>query len=172
MLDYIEGSDVQTKLGRRLFSAVEAVGIMTAVAEGIAHAHAHGVVHGDLKPGNVLLDLAGRPIVTDFGLAHLMHPGSDASTRQRSIGGTAGFIAPEVLRGSGPPTVASDIYSLGAMAWVLVTGSVPLGAADVCATDVGESYAALCRRCLSENPANRYASAPEFAQALASLKPN
>src|SRR2546430_9025573 len=91
------------------------VALMVKVARAIQHAHAQGILHRDLKPGNILFDAHGEPLVSDFGLAKWLEPGSDV-TRTLMIFGTPGYIAPEQAKASSSslkPT--TDVYSLGAI---------------------------------------------------------
>src|SRR4030095_11026965 len=92
-----------------------AVTLMAKVARAVQYAHEQGILHRDLKPGNILLDGHGEPMVSDFGLAKWLEP-TGRSTRTPSIFGTPGYIAPEQVKGSdGKLTPASDVYSLGAV---------------------------------------------------------
>ena len=96
----------------------EVVTVLAPVASALGRLHDVGVVHGDVSPGNVLLDLDGRPVLGDLGLGHVV---GDVSP---GVWGTDGYVAPEVLLG-GDPTPASDVYSLGAIGWLCLSGSVP-----------------------------------------------
>src|SRR5437763_6573867 len=102
-----------------------AVALMAKVARAVQYAHGQGILHRDLKPGNVLLDGRGEPLVSDFGFAKCLEHTSNL-TRTLTIFGTPGYIAPEQVNGSlaglGP---ASDIYSLGAILFDLLTGRPP-----------------------------------------------
>src|SRR5215813_13912583 len=92
-----------------------AVALMAKVAHAVQHAHDKGILHRDLKPGNILLDGRGEPMVSDFGLAKWLEP-TGRLTRTPSIFGTPGYIAPEQVNGSGGKlTSAADLYSLGAV---------------------------------------------------------
>ena len=96
----------------------EVVTVLTPVASALGRLHDLGVVHGDVSPGNVLLDLDGRPVLGDLGLGHVLGEVSPG------VWGTDGYVAPEVLLGT-DPTPASDVYSLGALGWLCVSGTVP-----------------------------------------------
>ncbi|TMP95439.1 MAG: serine/threonine protein kinase, partial [Verrucomicrobia bacterium] len=101
------------------------VALMAKVARAVQHAHAQGILHRDLKPGNVLLDGRGEPLVSDFGLAKWLDTASDL-TRTLTIFGTPGYIAPEQAKGSAANlTPAADVYSLGAILFDLFTGRPP-----------------------------------------------
>ena len=109
VMDWIDGVDLQTRIDQRQLVATEAMRIVMAVAEAITHSHQAGVVHCDLKPANVLLGREGEVIVTDFGFAQII-TGKHKAT---AIGGTAGYVAPELLKAGTTPAPAADIFSLG-----------------------------------------------------------
>ncbi len=96
----------------------EVVTVLAPVASALGGLHDLGVVHGDVSPGNVLLELDGRPVLGDLGLGHVMGEVSPG------VWGTDGYVAPEVLLG-GDPTPASDVYALGALGWLCLSGTVP-----------------------------------------------
>ncbi len=99
--------------------------LMAKVARAVQYAHIHGILHRDLKPGNILLDGRGEPLVSDFGLAKWLDTTSDV-TRTLTIFGTPGYIAPEQAKGSATKlTPAADVYSLGALLFDLFTGRTP-----------------------------------------------
>ena len=99
-------------------TAGEVVTALAPVASALGRLHGLGVVHGDVSPGNVLLDLDGRPVLGDLGLGHVV---GDISP---GVWGTDGYVAPEVVMG-GDPSPASDVYGVGALGWLCLTGSVP-----------------------------------------------
>lgn len=103
-------------------STVERVRLFAKVARVIAPLHRVGVVHGDIKPGNAIIDARGQAHVIDFGLARVM--GRDRGAE--ATGGTLPFMAPELLRGE-RPSVQSDVFALGATLWSLLTDSLPFG---------------------------------------------
>lgn len=114
-----------------------AAAIMAAIARGVAAAHARGIVHRDVKPSNILVTDAGRPMITDFGLSvampmspvpgHGPTPTVTITTRQGRITGTPAFMSPEQADGK-PALPASDVYSLGATLRFLLTGRLPMEA--------------------------------------------
>src|SRR5262245_18827008 len=102
-----------------------AVALMAKVARAVQYAHGQGILHRDLKPGNILLDGRGEPLVSDFGLAKWLGTSSDL-TRTLTIFGTPGYIAPEQAQGVAKKlTPAADIYSIGAVLFDLFTGRPP-----------------------------------------------
>src|SRR5438876_8354999 len=101
------------------------VRLMAKVARAVEYAHAEGILHRDLKPGNILLDGRGEPLVSDFGLAKWLDTPSDL-TQTLTIFGTPGYIAPEQVNGSAAKlTPAADVYSLGAILFDLLAGRPP-----------------------------------------------
>ncbi len=158
----------------------ECVRLMAKVARAVQYAHEHGVLHRDLKPGNILLDGGGEPFVTDFGLAKWLDTSTDL-TRTLAIFGTPGYIAPEQAKGPAAKlTPAADIYSLGAILFDLFTGRPPfLGehalaviqqASEKSAPKLRSLVPALdrnletiCARCLEREPQARYRSADALA---------
>ncbi len=113
---YVEGEPLDVFARGLSFEALLA--LFLRVLETVALLHRLGVVHGDLKPANIIVDTQGAPHLIDFGLA------SRVSDPHRLSGGTPAFMAPEVFRGR--PSSSADIYALGATLWLLVTGSLPL----------------------------------------------
>lgn len=119
VLDRVRGGALTRAVGARgQLSVGESVTVLTPVCRTLSGLHSHGVVHGDVAPGNVLLELSGRPLLADLGIARI--PGE----HRVDACGTPGFVAPEVVAGN-QPTAASDVYAVGALAWWCVTGEVP-----------------------------------------------
>ena len=161
----------------------QCVSIVERVARAVHHAHEQGILHRDLKPGNILLDGWREPMVSDFGLAKWLEATSDL-TRTLTIFGTPGYIAPE--QASGPAaglTPSADTYSLGAILFDLLTGRPPfLGehalavmrqAADKPAPALrsvvptaDRELETICAKCLEREPAARYRSAQALADDL------
>jgi hypothetical protein len=123
VLDHLGSGSLERAVGARGHLSVgESVTVLAPVARALAGLHALGVVHGDVTPANVLLELSGRPFLADLGVARLV--GEALGEQSGSLWGTEGFVAPEVLE-DGVPTAAADVYAVGALAWWCVTGAVP-----------------------------------------------
>jgi len=160
-----------------------AVALMAKVARAVQYAHEQGILHRDLKPGNILLDGNSEPLVSDFGLAKWLEPIGDL-TRTPSIFGTPGYIAPEQVKGSAAKlTPAADVYSLGAVLFHLLTGRAPFTgehalkviqqAAEkaapklrTLAPGLDRDLETICAKCLENEPGSRYHSAAELAEDL------
>jgi TolB-like protein/Flp pilus assembly protein TadD/tRNA A-37 threonylcarbamoyl transferase component Bud32 len=160
-----------------------AVALMAKVARAVQCAHGQGILHRDLKPGNVLLDGRGEPLVSDFGLAKWLDTSSHL-TRTLTIFGTPGYIAPEQVNGSaGKLGPASDVYSLGAILFDLLTGRPPfLGEHALKVIQQASEKPApklrtlvpgldrdletICAKCLEREPGARYRSAGALAEDL------
>ncbi|MFC5801618.1 serine/threonine-protein kinase [Streptomyces formicae] len=133
VMDLVRGTDLRTRLDRERRLAPEAaVAIIADVAEGLAAAHAAGVVHRDVKPENILLDMQGPlgpggahpALLTDFGVAKLID--TPRRTRATKIIGTPDYLAPEIVEGL-PPRAAVDIYALATVLYELLAGFTPFG---------------------------------------------
>src|SRR5256886_3884154 len=162
-----------------------AVALIAKVVRGVQYAHAQGILHRDLKPGNVLLDGRGEPLVSDFGLAKWLDASSHL-TRTLTIFGTPGYIAPEQVNGSaGKLGPTSDVYSLGAILFDLLTGRPPfLGEHALKVIQQASEKPApklrtlvpgldrdletICAKCLEREPGARYRSAGALAEDLES----
>ena len=124
--EYVPGTDLR-KLVRRdgPLESSAAASIISQVAEGLEYAHAQGIVHRDVKPGNVLVSPEGEAKLSDLGLAGPLSGESEADPRHGKIVGTADYLSPDQVRDPWNPTPAWDIYSLGCTLYYAVTGKVP-----------------------------------------------
>jgi WD40 repeat protein/tRNA A-37 threonylcarbamoyl transferase component Bud32 len=157
--------------------------LVVKICRAIQHAHERGVLHRDIKPGNILLDEAGEPHVTDFGLAKLVENDTQA-TMSGAIMGTPAYMAPEQAAGNTRGiTTASDVYAVGAILYELVSGRRPFTTASITelleqvrsATPssprefnpaVSRDLETICFKCLEKEPAQRYATAAALADEL------
>jgi serine/threonine protein kinase len=182
-MDFVEGSSLAEAVRGGALSPVEAARYVRTLAETVHYAHTQGILHRDLKPSNVLVDTAGRPCITDFGVARRL--GGDATaTSSGAVMGTPAYMPPEQASGqTSGLTAASDVYSLGAILYELLTGQPPFRAGNQLETvrmvletepprpgllnpAVDAGIEAICLRCLSKDPANRFQSAAELADDL------
>ena len=161
----------------------ECVQLMAKVARAVEYAHGQGILHRDLKPGNILLDGRGEPLVSDFGLAKLIDANKDL-TKSLTTFGTPGYTAPEQAQGAAADlTPAADVYSLGAILFELLTGRPPFVGANALAVirqasetpapklrslshSLDRDLETICARCLERDPKARYQSAGDLATDL------
>ncbi len=149
------------------------VELLAEIAAAVAHAHAHGVVHRDLKPGNILVGPDGRPRVLDFGLAHLVGSSFDL-TREGSVVGTPLYMSPEQVEG-GAIDARADVYALGGLLYLALAGQPPFRADSaaelyhhILTDDPGPIPSAppalftVACKALAKDPASRYVGAREF----------
>src|SRR5438270_11680962 len=126
VLEYLAGGTLEDRLaGGKPLPDADTERIAQEIAAGLAHAHARGVVHRDLKPGNVLFDSEGRAKIADFGIARLGEGGT--LTEAGTVLGTAAYISPEQAGGQ-PASPASDVYSFGVLLFRMLTGRPPFEA--------------------------------------------
>ncbi len=184
VMPYVQGETLQDWLDREKQLPVdEAVRIAVAVAGALGYAHERGVVHRDIKPGNILIQ-SGQPMVGDFGIALAVGAAGGARLTETGLSvGTPYYMSPEQATGDVSVGPASDVYALGAVLYELLTGDPPytgstaqavlgkiLQGVPVSATAVRNTIPvnvdAAIRKSLEKLPADRFASANEFAVAL------
>jgi serine/threonine-protein kinase len=182
-MELVEGSSLAERIAGVPQPAGEAARLLTQMADAVHAAHQAGVVHRDLKPGNVLLGPDGAPKVTDFGLAHRLDGDHGLTVTGVPIG-TPSYMAPEQARGDraaiGP---ATDVYALGAILYELLTGRPPFKGETATATlqqvvadepvpparlnaRVPRDLQTICLKCLQKDPGKRYATAADLAADL------
>lgn len=191
VMPFVEGESLSVRLsGQRMLSVRESVSILKDVARALAYAHERGIVHRDVKPGNVLL-AGGSAALADFGVAKAIHQAqhatADGSTDQlTSVGtslGTPTYMAPEQIAGDRDTDHRADIYAFGIMAYQMLTGALPFagrtGRAVLAAhvaeipkpvtavrPDLPQGLADLIMRCVEKDPARRPQSAREIVDVL------
>jgi WD40 repeat protein/serine/threonine protein kinase len=182
-MGFVEGESLSHRLTDGPLPGREAAALMVKVAEAIEYAHQQGVIHRDLKPGNVLVDKNGKPRVTDFGLAKKMQDDSGL-TGSGQIMGTPSYMPPEQAGGNrGEVGPAADVYALGATLYALATGRPPFQAATPMDTvlqvisdepvpprrlnpAVERDLETICLKCLEKQAAKRYVSAAALGDDL------
>ncbi len=184
VMDRVRGESLQARIDRDgPLAPREAAAVCARLARALEAAHGESVVHRDVKPDNVIVGADGAPLLTDFGLAKdLDDPTASISLDGRFIG-TPGFAAPEQTRGSEAIGAAVDVYGLGATLFAMVTGVAPFSGESlieiILATSrtpatppsslragVGPDIDAVCLCCLEKDPARRFGSVGELAEAL------
>jgi eukaryotic-like serine/threonine-protein kinase len=184
VMTFVDGETLAERVRRAgPLSSAECVRVVQEIAWALAHAHANGVVHRDVKPDNVLIERAsGRVVVTDFGIARTA--GSPNASGESEIAGTPRYMSPEQASGDALDG-RSDLYSLGAVAFFAATGRPPFDAPSAAGVLVKHAvepapslataraglpprFAAAIDRCLAKNPAERWMSAEELATAIGS----
>ncbi|MCG8587328.1 MAG: serine/threonine protein kinase, partial [Pirellulales bacterium] len=177
--DLIQGGDLRELLAEKRFEPSEAAELCAVLADGLHHAHEAGVVHRDFKPANVMIDDAGRPHITDFGLAKWSDD-AHKMTLEGHVLGTPAYMAPEQAKG----TVAkidcrADVYALGAVLYEMLTGTTPFagepeevmrmvirdeptGPRSI-RRDIPRDLETICLKAMQKEPERRYATAQEMA---------
>lgn len=125
VMAYCEKGSCYGQVGK--FTEKEAWKLIGDVASGLAYLHAQDIIHQDIKPDNILIDNNGNYVITDFGISVQTRSTLRKSARQASTGGTTAYMAPERFAKDAAPVKASDIWSLGATVYELVTGRMPFG---------------------------------------------
>jgi serine/threonine-protein kinase len=178
-MELLEGRDLKQVVRSRDLRLGEKLSVMDQICDGLAFAHAKGVVHRDLKPGNIHLQPDGQVKILDFGLARL---GASDMTKTGTVMGTPHYMSPEQVRGQKADT-RSDVFSLGAVFYELLSHHRPFDADSVhgvlfqileqepepirkWAPEVPGALVRIVERALAKDPARRYADAGEMARAL------
>ncbi|HEY2142724.1 MAG TPA: protein kinase [Candidatus Udaeobacter sp.] len=182
-MKFVEGGQLDEVLKQTPMSIRQAVELITKVARTVHYAHEHGILHRDIKPGNILLDAKGEPHLTDFGLARLVESESSV-TQTLDVLGTPSYMAPEQAVGNNAAVSSStDVYGLGAVLYQLLTGQPPFAGGATYQTirllleteprqprllnpKIDRDLSTICLKCLDKDPKRRYPSALALAEDL------
>jgi serine/threonine protein kinase/Tfp pilus assembly protein PilF len=182
-MKFVEGGQIDEGVRRTPMSIRQAVELIAKVARTVHYAHEHGIVHRDIKPGNILLDANGEPHLTDFGLARLVESESTV-TRTLEVLGTPSYMAPEQAVGNNAGVgKATDVYGIGAVLYQMLTGHPPFAGGTTYQTiqllldteprspplwnrKIDRDLSTICLKCLEKDPERRYASALALAEDL------
>jgi serine/threonine protein kinase len=182
-MKFVEGGQLDEVAKREPMAIRPAVELIAKVARTVHYAHEHGILHRDIKPGNILLDAKGEPHLTDFGLARLVESESSV-THTLDVLGTPSYMAPEQAVGNNAHvTSATDVYGLGAVLYQLLTGQPPFAGGTTYETikllldteprqprllnpKIDRDLSTICLKCLEKDPKRRYSSALALAEDL------
>jgi TolB-like protein/tRNA A-37 threonylcarbamoyl transferase component Bud32 len=182
-MKFVEGGQLDQVAKRQPMPPRRAVELIAKVARTVHYAHEHGILHRDIKPGNILLDEKGEPHLTDFGLARLVESES-TMTRTLEVLGTPSYMAPEQAAGNNAAiSSVTDVYGLGAVLYQLLTGQPPFAGGTTYETiklvldneprqprqlnpKIDRDLSTICLKCLEKDPKRRYSSALALAEDL------
>src|SRR5215469_16418131 len=182
-MKFVEGGQLDAVVRREPMPVHRAAELIARVARTVHYAHEHGILHRDIKPGNILLDGKGEPHLTDFGLARLVETESTV-TRTMEVLGTPSYMAPEQAVGNNAAvTSMTDVYGLGAVLYQLLTGHPPFAGGTTYDTikllldteprqprlinpKIDRDLSTICLKCLEKDPKRRYSSAFALAEDL------
>jgi TolB-like protein len=182
-MKFIEGGQLDEIVRREPMPIRQAAELIAKIARTVHYAHEHGILHRDIKPGNILLDAKGEPHLTDFGLARLLETESTV-TRTLEVLGTPSYMAPEQAVGNNAAlSSTTDVYGLGAVLYQLLTGQPPFAGGTTYETikllldteprqprllhpKIDRDLSTICLRCLEKDPQRRYSSALALAEDL------
>ena len=179
----VEGGRLDQIAKREPMSPRQATEVIAKLARTVHYAHQHGIIHRDIKPGNILLDTKGEPHLTDFGVARLLETENDA-TCTIEVSGTPSYMAPEQAHANnGHVSSATDVYGLGAVLYQLLAGQPPFTGGTPFETvrllleteprqprllnpKVDRDLSTICLKCLEKDPKRRYSSALALGEDL------
>src|SRR5215211_3388017 len=182
-MKFVEGGQLDEVIRREAMPIRRAVEFIAKVSRIVHYAHEHGILHRDIKPGNILLDAKGEPHLTDFGLARLVEMESTV-TRTLEVMGTPSYMAPEQATGNNAAVSSvTDVYGVGAVLYQLLTGQPPFAGGTTYETikllleteprqprllnpKIDRDLSTICLKCLDKNPEHRDPSALALAEDL------
>jgi serine/threonine-protein kinase len=183
-MPFVDGESLRSRIDREgALPIADAVSIATECADGLSYAHEHGIIHRDVKPGNILLS-ADHAVLADFGIARALEEAAEPSLTTQGVAvGTVGYMSPEQATGEGAVDERSDVYAVGCVLYEMLTGERPFAGRTRVATiarqlagpptpvavlrpEVPEALRDVVARCLARTPADRFLSADELRAAL------
>ena len=182
-MPFYEGSSLAKLIGAGSLDPNEAISIARQVASGLASVHAHGIIHRDIKPGNIIIGDDGRPRIVDFGIAKVV--GAQTLTSDGSTLGTFAYMSPEQIRGEAPDP-STDVWSLGAVLYEMLTGRRPFegdypeammytvlneepAPLSSIRADLPDGLEDIVSRCLEKDRSQRYLSMADLESDLSAL---
>jgi hypothetical protein len=184
VMEFVEGPDLAHRVEAGPYAPQEAARLLAEVCEAVDFAHGHGIIHRDIKPGNLLLGPGGVPKLADFGLATRVGPDTQTPGEAEGVVGTPAYMAPEQARGEAQRvTSRTDVYALGATLYFTLTGRPPFRGSSfsgvvsqvlqaqpsppsVLRPSVDRDLEAICLKAMQKDPDLRYGSAGEMARDL------
>jgi serine/threonine-protein kinase len=183
-MEYLEGQPLSNFIDKGPLPIATSASLVMGLARAIDYAHSKGIIHRDLKPGNIMINPIRRPVIMDFGIAKVTTGKNPFTTEQGVVIGTPSYMAPEqASEDNGPVGPHSDVYSLGAILYAMLTGRAPFQEKTALSTilkvisepppplrslraDVPPVLEEICMKCLQKQPSNRYPTAKALAEDL------
>ncbi|MGA0853966.1 MAG: serine/threonine-protein kinase [Luteolibacter sp.] len=169
VMEFVPGQSLFHSTNGRAVEPNEVIRLITAICQGLAHAHENGIIHRDIKPSNVLLDHQNNPKIGDFGLAHPVGTGHQEDAQ---IYGTPDYTAPEVINAPQSVNHRADIFSIGVLLHELLTGKLPASdqrpASQIAGCDL--RFDAIIKRATAEVPEMRYLNAHQIVADISQIQ--
>lgn len=182
-MQYVPGKSLSRISKERVLSGKQVAKFMIPICRALHHAHSRGILHRDIKPGNIMIDEQGRPFLTDFGLAKWFEDDDHSMTRSGQVVGTATYMSPQQATDASHATISCDVYSLGATIYRLVAGRPPFDQGSLVEVlrqvvhdeptapsslnrAIDSDIETIALKCLEKNPESRYPTADELADDL------
>jgi serine/threonine protein kinase len=164
VMELLSGESLKKTLERNPISLQRALDLLIQLCQAVSHLHEHGIVHGDIKPENVLITAQGQLKLIDFGIAEWA-ANSSGKHRPTTLKGTPLYMSPELLTSSSRPTAQSDIYAIGIVAYELLMSKITHG--KVLLSLLPQGFQAILAKALQPNPDDRYRTVRDLMEALA-----
>ena len=181
-MEFLEGKPLNKVIEEKRLSLKEIINLGIQAAETLDYAHQKGIVHRDIKPGNILVQASGQIKITDFGIAHIEDPSASVQTQAGEILGTPAYMSPEQVM-SRPVDGRSDLFSLGIILYELTIGKRPFGGENLAAIfnaitqetlsqptkanpDIPQGLSQIIMKCLNKKPDERFQTGKALAEAL------